>query len=72
MLQELELIQTKDDLHMAMAILRDEIFFIDKLASKDIQAEKNTMVISEQIGTTCKSNPMSIELDFERGYLWVN
>jgi hypothetical protein len=71
-LQELELIQTKDDLHMAMAILRDEIFFIDKLASKDIQAEKNTMVISEQIGTTCKSNPMSIELDFERGYLWVN
>jgi hypothetical protein len=71
-LQELELIQTKDDLHMAMAILRDEIFFIDKLASKDIQAEKNTMVISEQTGTTCKSNPMSIELDFERGYLWVN
>jgi hypothetical protein len=52
---------------MAMAILRDENFFIDKLASKDIQAEKNIMVISEQTKITCKSNPMSIELDSKRG-----
>jgi hypothetical protein len=66
-LQELELIQAKDDVLMAMAILRNEIFFINKLASKDTQAKKNTMVISEQIGTTCKSNPMLIELDFKRG-----
>jgi len=66
-LQELELIQAKDDVPMAMAILRNEFFYIDKLASKDIQAGKNTMVISEQTETTCKSNPMSIELDFKRG-----
>jgi hypothetical protein len=66
-LQELELIQAKDDVPMVVAILRNETFFIDKLVSKDIQGEKNTMVISEQTGTTCKSNPMSIELDFKRG-----
>ncbi len=70
--QELELIQAKDDVPMAMTILRNEIFFIYKLANKDIQAKKNAMVISEQIETTCKSNPMSIELDFKRGELWVN
>jgi hypothetical protein len=66
-LHELELIQANDDVPMAMAIIRNEIFSIDKLASKDIQVEKNMMVISEQTGTTCKSNPMSIELDFKRG-----
>jgi hypothetical protein len=61
------LIQAKDDVPMVVAILRNETFFIDKLVSKDIQGEKNTMVISEQTRTTCKSNPMSIELDFKRG-----
>jgi hypothetical protein len=66
-LQELELIQAKDDVPMAMVILRNETFFLDKLASKDTQAEKNTMVISEQTRTTCKNNSMSIELDFKRG-----
>jgi hypothetical protein len=66
-LQELELIQAKDDVPMVMAILRNENFFINKLVSKDTQAEKNTMVISGQIGITCKSNPMLIKLDFKRG-----
>jgi hypothetical protein len=66
-LQELELIQEKDDVPMAMVIPQNKIFFIDKLASKDTQVEKNVMVISEQIRTTCKINPMSIELDFKRG-----
>jgi hypothetical protein len=65
--QELELIQAKDDVPMVMAILRNEIFFINRLANKDTQAKKNMMVISEQTKTTCKSNPMSIELDFKMG-----